>query len=110
MAKSCPGPNRIKQFNQVLVPWFKNPTTEDDMQEADWVRFENLLDERIEAKVAEAVWATVTTHLGDGTPRTYRSALNSVLRDTAATKAAVDGIEAKQGDVSVNVKWEGPTA
>lgn len=23
VAKSCPGPNRIKQFNEILVPWFE---------------------------------------------------------------------------------------
>lgn len=36
VAKSCPGPLRIKQFNTVLVPWFKTaikptPVQEDDM-------------------------------------------------------------------------------
>lgn len=36
-AKSCPGPNRIKQFNSVLVPWLKNqgpaplPVEKDEM-------------------------------------------------------------------------------
>lgn len=25
VAKSCPGPNRIKQFNEVLVPWMTKP-------------------------------------------------------------------------------------
>lgn len=41
VAKSCPGPQRIKQFNDILVPWFKTqPESEDDMslrdQEADY--------------------------------------------------------------------------
>ncbi len=27
VAKSCPGPLRIKQFNDILVPWFKTATT-----------------------------------------------------------------------------------
>lgn len=30
VSKSCPGPDRVKQFNNILVPWFKtagNPTT-----------------------------------------------------------------------------------
>lgn len=38
VAKSCPGPDRIKQFNNILVPWFKTaltpkptPVVEDDM-------------------------------------------------------------------------------
>ena len=38
VAKTCPGPNRIKQFNNILVPWFKTASTpappagqEDDM-------------------------------------------------------------------------------
>ena len=38
VAKSCPGPNRIKQFNNILVPWFKMATTpgqEDDMSAQD---------------------------------------------------------------------------
>lgn len=26
VAKSCPGPGRVKQFNDVLVPWFKTAT------------------------------------------------------------------------------------
>lgn len=25
VSKTCPGPDRIKQFNKVLVPWFANP-------------------------------------------------------------------------------------
>lgn len=29
VAKSCPGPLRIKQFNQVLVPWLKTASTTD---------------------------------------------------------------------------------
>lgn len=37
VAKSCPGPLRIKQFNDILVPWFKTatPPTEDDMSAED---------------------------------------------------------------------------
>lgn len=51
VAKSCPGPLRIKQFNQVLVPWFKTAaapptsttdTSGDDMALTDadkaWLR------------------------------------------------------------------------
>ena len=36
-AKSCPGPNRIKQFKEVIVPWLKsNPTgNEDDVELTD---------------------------------------------------------------------------
>lgn len=28
-AKVCPGPDRIKQFNNILVPWFRNPVVDD---------------------------------------------------------------------------------
>jgi hypothetical protein len=41
VAKSCPGPVRIKQFNNVIVPWLKTAAdpkpvpTEDDMSDAD---------------------------------------------------------------------------
>ena len=31
VAKSCPGPNRIKQFRDVITPWMKNPILEDDL-------------------------------------------------------------------------------
>ena len=42
VAKSCPGPKRIKQFNSVIVPWLKNPTEDelpfslDDIAHAVW--------------------------------------------------------------------------
>jgi hypothetical protein len=38
VSKSCPGPDRVKQFNNVLVPWFANatkPTTPPPVQEDD---------------------------------------------------------------------------
>lgn len=43
VAKSCPGPKRIKQFNTVIVPWLKNPVTEDELPSLD--------------EIAHAVWA-----------------------------------------------------
>lgn len=37
VAKSCPGPDRIRQFHDVLVPWMaSNPTEGDDMPFTDW--------------------------------------------------------------------------
>lgn len=45
IAKSCPGPARISQFDHVLVPWFTNPQ-EDDMP---------LTDQDIKAIAAETV-------------------------------------------------------
>jgi hypothetical protein len=35
VAKSCPGPDRIQQFHDILVPWMKSPE-EDDMEYKDW--------------------------------------------------------------------------
>ncbi len=38
VSKSCPGPDRVKQFFSIIVPWLKsgaNPVQEDDMFEAD---------------------------------------------------------------------------
>lgn len=35
VAKSCPGPDRIKQFNTIIKPWLAEPE-EDDMPYSDW--------------------------------------------------------------------------
>lgn len=36
VAKSCPGPARIKQFNAIIKPWLTNPEEDDDMPYSDW--------------------------------------------------------------------------
>jgi len=41
VSKSCPGPNRIKQFNTVLVPWFKTataPAPTPPQGQEDWLK------------------------------------------------------------------------
>lgn len=51
VAKSCPGPDRIKQFNEILVPWMRkqNATEEDDMfTDADRELLKNM-DKRLNA-------------------------------------------------------------
>lgn len=36
VSKSCPGPDRIKQFNTIIKPWLAEPEEEDDMPYSDW--------------------------------------------------------------------------
>lgn len=46
VAKTCPGPDRIRQFHEVLVPWMAGGAEEDDMPapkdwtKADWAAFD----------------------------------------------------------------------
>lgn len=35
VAKSCPGPDRIKQFNDVIIPWMKDGSTSPTQEEKD---------------------------------------------------------------------------
>jgi hypothetical protein len=56
VAKSCPGPDRIKQFHDVLVPWMNDPELEDDVTPEDI--------EKIAARAAElTVERLLTTDL-----------------------------------------------
>lgn len=75
VAKNCPGPDRIKQFNEVLVPWFKNalstpdpvtpPVEEDNM--AGWTEDQLRTIVRTEnEKYGSRLWGAPTgtgTHL-----------------------------------------------
>lgn len=47
VAKTCPGPDRVRQFHEVLVPWMAGGAEEDDMPapkdwtKADWQAFDD---------------------------------------------------------------------
>ena len=50
VAKSCPGPDRIRQFHDVLVPWMNsNPSEEDDMKAEDFDKIREIVREEIAA-------------------------------------------------------------
>lgn len=87
---SCPGPDRIRQFNNVLVPWLATGGNEDDVTPDDI------------QKIAAAVWATPVprpgntpvaagSQLGSANVNAYRAAKSSdVKRIAAAVAAAVN--------------------
>lgn len=54
VSKSCPGPNRIKQFNQIIVPWMADGGDADmdakEIAEAVW-NWDGVLHNKIGAKV-----------------------------------------------------------
>lgn len=58
VSKSCPGPDRVKQFINVLVPWFKTATAPPPGQE-------DLIDMATQAEVAAAVEAGIREYMRD---------------------------------------------
>lgn len=77
--KVCPGPKRIDQFNDVLVPWMKDPQ-EDNVTPAD-----------IDA-IADAVKDKI---LGAGLRDQVRQALDAELGDESGTGAFSDRVAQK---------------
>lgn len=48
--KTCPGPDRVRQFNNVLVPWMAQETgTEDDMTPAQMQELKDFIEARLDA-------------------------------------------------------------
>lgn len=55
--KVCPGPDRVKQFNSILVPWFKTalgstdvtPPKEDEMTDAQMKELKDFIEARTQA-------------------------------------------------------------
>lgn len=101
VAKSCPGPDRVKQFNNVLVPWFSTATEpeqeEDDMPltEAEWTRLGKLIYAK-EAEYGGDLWADPT---GTGTHfiANTKAGLASLATQVAGLTAAVKALAAQQG-------------
>lgn len=93
VAKSCPGPKRIQQFNDVLVPWFANATTptepeEDDMPDINEVRAV-VADEL--NKQDRDLWAAPT---GTGTHfiANTKAGLGALAKQNAAITAQLAGL------------------
>lgn len=56
VSKSCPGPDRVKQFNSEIVPWFDHGDKEDfnmDKQDAEKMMRDVIRDEFADARVAD---------------------------------------------------------
>ena len=61
VAKSCPGPLRIKQFNDVLVPWFKTAATPPSKPPTT----KDIIDMATPAEVADAVELGIRNYMKD---------------------------------------------
>lgn len=57
VAKSCPGPDRKKQFHDVLVPWMAEPDQEDDVTPEDIEKIAQRTAELTAAKTVEKLLA-----------------------------------------------------
>jgi hypothetical protein len=77
--KVCPGPNRIKQFDNVLVPWMKDPE-EDNVTPAD---------------IAAIAAAVKDELLGAGLRDQVRQALDAELGDESGAGAFSDRVAEK---------------
>jgi hypothetical protein len=83
---SCPGPDRVKQFNRVIVPWMRGgaPMKEDEVDEKDI--------NAIADKVVEKLLAAPITGLDDGTrtSRSLKGVLAVINNRVAETRDAVN--------------------
>jgi hypothetical protein len=61
VSKSCPGPDRIKQFTNVLVPWFKTATAPAPVPPGQ----KDLIDMATPAEVAQAVEDGIRNYMRD---------------------------------------------
>jgi hypothetical protein len=56
---SCPGPERVKQFHNIIVPWMNQGGSEDDMPYTDWPKKDR---EALASDVADAIIAKKVTN------------------------------------------------
>lgn len=91
VAKSCPGPKRIKQFWDVLVPWMRsNPREEDMLSPKDWDREDwEAIDRHLGPKIARRVWnepLRVPSQLVGARKRTARLIMYQLMQYGWATR------------------------
>lgn len=82
---SCPGPDRVRQFENVIVPWMKAGA-----QEGDW--FDMATQQDLEDAVAHALGgAPIRVGTKDGEPVFHRlsDVLRDLLNDEARIKSAI---------------------
>lgn len=89
VTKSCPGPDRIRQYNDVLVPWMAGQNEEDDMPTAE---------EIAKAVVKELLDAVVDSSTAAGGKRKVRGMLTSTERLAAAAARAAGAVQADLAD------------
>jgi hypothetical protein len=78
VAKSCPGPLRIEQFHDILVPWMKEASSGDMFEKDDSQRLE-----RVEAKVDDLAEAFTKFRVGELTrDRALRDRLKTAFNAT----------------------------
>jgi hypothetical protein len=82
---SCPGPDRVRQFEQIIVPWLARGAQEDDMPSPkdwspeDWAAFDARVDARLAAFAKDA--GDLIKVDGDGDPDTPKVSLERKLRN-----------------------------
>lgn len=72
VAKSCPGPERIKQYHGVLVPWMNTNPEEDDMPFTEQ-QLRAIIREEARAAVDEVLDVDMNKRDPKGSPRSGRS-------------------------------------
>lgn len=102
VAKSCPGPDRIKQFDRVLVPWMSQPEG-DDMTPEDIQKIAAaVLDAEVEiTKGGEKVKRKVATLLAqDNAEADNTQALLREVRDKLDVLLGGDALDDIHADVA----------
>lgn len=105
VSKSCPGPDRVRQFNNVLVPWMVEPTQEDDLSAAEVQDLKNFIEytvQRYSAFNAKNLQQQLETLLVafEQLEQTYAVAVNNFTRqdgdlgEDAILGALADGMTA----------------
>ena len=100
-ARSCPGPDRIKQFHAVLIPWMANPESaqEDDMQPEDLARWDGF--PAPDKSTTNPTWSLATY-----VPATYRNArgafqgISRLEAQVTALTAAVQTLASAGGSMT----------
>lgn len=100
VSKSCPGPDRVKQFNNILVPWLAHATTpveDEDMPltEAEWTRLGKLVYDK-NYEYGGDLWAEAT---GTGTKfiASTKAQLAALTGQVAGLTAALQALAQNQG-------------
>lgn len=83
VAKSCPGPNRIKQFNAVLVPWMATSPTQPQEGELSATDAQRVID------YAEQVSIQIQKHIDQVIPPAIAAAKDEIKTYTAACTTSV---------------------
>lgn len=93
VAKSCPGPKRVAQYNNILVPWMAQGGQEDDMplNDADKTWLKAMVYDQNEL-YGKNLWAAPT-----GTGTALRAQVASLTTQVAGLSAAVQTLAGQQG-------------